>query len=306
MKKAHLLSILLALCFIAGLLSGCGANSSALDDGDYAIAETWVAESSQEITGSTELAQVSAQNRKLVRRVRIEAETQDFDELMATLDEKITSIGGYVESRETDVGSSYYYPGSRYNRSCHMVIRIPADALNDFVTHVDKNANVTYTSETTEDITLQYVDTAARVEALKTEQARLLELLENAQNLTEILEIEERLSDVSYELESYASQMRTYDNLVDYATVNLNISEVQELTPAEEPSVWDRIRSGFSDSIHDISEGAVNLFVWFIAKLPKLIIWGAIIAAGAFLAHKIHRKKKGRNGDPQEPPANIS
>ena len=141
------------------------------------------------------------------------------------------------------------------------------------------------------------------MEALKTEQARLLELLESAQNLTEILEIEERLSDVSYELESYASQMRTYDNLVDYATVNLNISEVQELTPAEEPSVWDRIRSGFSDSIHDISEGAVDLFVWFIAKLPKLVIWGAIIAAGAFLVHKIHSKKKSRKANSQQPPA---
>jgi len=302
MKKNRLLSLFLVLSLIAVLLTGCGGSSPNEMAGDSAAGEQWTepgASVDSELGSSSQLSTNAVQNRKLIRRVSIDAETKTYDELLDNLDKKITSLEGYVESREADTGSSYYYSGSRYNRYTHMVIRIPADCLNEFITHVSTSANVTYTSETTEDITLQYVDTAARVEALKTEQARLLELLEEAQNLTEILEIEARLSDVSYELESYASQMRTYDNLVDYATVNLSISEVQELTPAEEPTVWARISNGFEDSLGDIADGATDLFVWFIVNLPKLVIWTAVLTGIYFFLRGKIKKKKSKN----EPPA---
>lgn len=300
MKKNRILTILLALCLMASLLAGCGGSSAS--QSDNAIAETWAGTEAMEsgLTSSTDLNDTVAQGRKLIRRVSIDAETKAFDDLMTGLTEKITELGGYIESREADSGSSYYY-SSRYNRHCSMVIRIPADLLDEFIAHVNENANVTYTSETTEDITLEYVDTEARVEALETERERLLDLLEGAETLTDILEIEERLSEVSYQLESYASRMRTYDNLVDYATVNLSISEVQELTPTEEPTVWERISEGFSDSLSDIAEGAVDLFVWFIAKLPKLIIWAAVISGVVIMANSI--KKKHKNKKDPSPPA---
>ena len=63
-----------------------------------------------------------------------------------------------------------------------------------------------------DDVTLRYVDVDSHKKALETEQERLLALLEKAENVEDIITIENRLSDVRYELENYESQIRLLDN----------------------------------------------------------------------------------------------
>lgn len=176
-----------------------------------------------------------------------------------------------------------------------MVIRIPASALSGFVEHVNASANVTSSSESAKDVTLDYVDTEAKITALETEQARLLELLAKAENLNAILTIEERLSDVTYELERYASRLRELSNLVDYATVYLTIHEVEVLTPVEEPTVWQRISTGFNETLTDLSGKLTDLFVWVIVESPNILIFGGLIGLTVFAFRKArgyHTPKK--------------
>ena len=68
-------------------------------------------------------------------------------------------------------------------------------------------------------MTLQYVDLESHKKALTTEQDRLIELMEQAETVEDIITIEGRLSEVRYQLESMESQLRTYDNKIDYSTV---------------------------------------------------------------------------------------
>lgn len=300
MKKSRILAIVLCLSL---LLTACGAaapmeNGSAADryDGE----REWV-ESPGETVAANELTSDSASlsplaqpDRKLIKTVWINAETENYDDLIPALDEKITALGGYVESRET---GSY----SRSRRWSRMVVRIPAEDLTSFMAHVSDSANVLSTSEQTQDVTLQYADTEAKITALKTEQARLLELLAEAGNLSEILEIEARLSDVTYELERYESQKRSYDNRIVYATVTLEIHEVQVLTPVEEPTVWARIRDGFMESLEGVSDGLVNIFVFLIADSPYIVVFGAVLALIIFLTRKWRKKaKKQKNAPPPQ------
>lgn len=301
MKRTHFWSLLLCFAVIAGLLAGCGGSSASEEAYDYAVAETEAATSEKGVTSSSGLSEISDPSAKLIRTVYLDAQTQEYDTLMTALDEKIAELGGYVESRDAYNGSEYHGYSNRY---CNLIIRIPAEKLDQFVTHVNENFNVTNTSETVENVTLQYADTASRVEALETEQTRLLELLEAAQSLEDILKIEERLSDVRYELTSYASRLRVMDNQVTYATVHLNIDEVEKLTPVEEPTVWERISEGFSETIADIADGAVDFFVWFAINSPRIAIWAVVIAIIVVITRKVscHRKAKKalKNNPPKE------
>ncbi len=264
-------SLLLALCLILGLLSGCGASSTPADAGHVTYAENEKSEaydvSPGELTdGSTALSAGDAaltENRKLIKTVYLDAESTAYDTLIEGLVEKVAQLGGYVESRES-------YNSSRNH--CNMTIRIPAENLSSFVTHVQENANLTHSSETTEDVTLQYTDTEARILALETEQARLLELLAQAQNLSEILEIEARLSDVTYELEYYASQMRVLENQIDYATIHLSLYEVKVLTPVEPQSVWQRIAAGFPETLKELWTNITDAFVWVVVQSPNILV----------------------------------
>ena len=65
-----------------------------------------------------------------------------------------------------------------------------------------KIGTVTYTNKSSEDITLDYVDVESRIEALEVEQERLLALLESAQDLESVIQLESRLSEVRYQLET--------------------------------------------------------------------------------------------------------
>ena len=69
--------------------------------------------------------------------------------------------------------------------------------------------------------------------SLNAYKSLILELLEKAGTVEDIITIEGRLSEVRYQLEAYASQLRTFDNQVDYSTVHINISEVERETKVE-------------------------------------------------------------------------
>ena len=214
-------------------------------------------------------------DRKLIRTVNMSVETREFEAVMGTLEQRITELGGYIESMETYNGSSY--SSYRSNRSASMTARIPADKLNGFLGEVSEISNVTRRSENVQDVTLDYVDMASHKKTLQAEHDRLLELIEQAESIEDIITIEKRLSNVRYQMESMESQLRTYDNKVDYGTVHLDVSEVQELTPVQEETLWERISSGFMEDLRGIGNGGLEILVWLLVHIPTLALWTALI-----------------------------
>lgn len=294
MKK--LLAITLSLLLLIGLMTGCGAKgngaSGSLADG---ITSDSRGEISQEVgmskpgTGATDTAALP-QNQKLVRKIWLDAETEDLDALLSHIDEKIAALSGYVEEREIYNGSNY--TSSHRYRHASLTIRIPAEQLDAFVSEVEEASNITSTNETAENITLSYVATQSRITALETEQTRLLELLEQAETMEDLLKIESRLTDVRTELEEVTSQLRLYDNMVDYGTLYLNISEVREYTVTEEPeTLWGRIGNGFMQSLKDLGEFFTELFVFVVVGLPYFVII-AVLVVGVWLLIKFRKKNK--------------
>ena len=284
MKKQ--LTLLVSLLLVATLLFGCGAESAGYKD---SAMEEMGATVSDQLSGGNTVATPQADGQKLVRKLRLSAETEDLDALLTAVDAKISELEGYVEERDVYNGSRY--SGARY-RSATMIIRIPAKSVDQFVNHMTDNANIVSSSENVENITLSYVDTQSRVAALETEQARLLELLAKAETMEDLLTIEKRLTDVRTELESVASQLRLYENMVDYATVNLDIDEVREYTVTEEPvTVWDRIVTGFVASLENIGDFFVELFIFVIVASPYLLLIAGIVVGIIFLCRRSRKKR---------------
>lgn len=291
--KQKALSLLLVLVMVLTLCTGCGGSAMA---NDYAVKQEAAMEPEAPAAGDVMYgsnaatgSQVEVTDQKLIKRVSIDAETEDLEALLPLLADKIAELGGYVESQELYNGSMQ---SSYRRRSVNMTIRIPAQRLGEFTGQVEGMANVVTYSETTDDVTLRYVDTASRVKALEVEQERLMELLAKAETMADLLEIESRLTDVRYELESYASQLRALDNKVSYATVYLNLSQVRVYTEVEPQTVWQRIRSGFGENLRDIGEDLQDFLVWVTVYSPQLIFWAVVIAGAAVLLRRRFRRRK--------------
>lgn len=299
------LCLILAVLMLA--LTGCGAATDSVENmKQVSPMEEPGAAMDQEAGGgmlygtTEESASTAVTDQKLIKRVNIDAETEDLEALLPQVTNKVGELGGYIENQELYNGSAY---SSSRRRNVNMTIRIPADRLGEFTAQIEGTSNVVNYSESAEDVTLQYVDTESRVKALEVEQERLLELLSKAETMTDLLEIESRLTEVRYELESYASQLRALENKVSYATVYLYITQVKTYTEVEPQTVWQRIGSGFSDNLTDIGEDLTDFFVWVVTFSPQLIFWAVVIAGAVTL---ICRKAKNRRAKkmPGNPPEN--
>ena len=132
------------------------------------------------------------------------------------------------------------------------------------------------------------------MKALQTEEARLLELMEQAETMSDLLEIEGRLTEVRYQLENYTSTLRLYDNQVDYATLDLTLREVEKFTPPEKQGFWQKVTSGLADSIVDLGQGIVDFVAWVLIELPYLVLVGLLGWLTVFLTRRSIKKRRAK------------
>ncbi|MBE5852705.1 MAG: DUF4349 domain-containing protein [Lachnospiraceae bacterium] len=226
-------------------------------------------------------------DRKLITTMDVSAETEDMDILLYNIETWVSELGGYMEQTQIWNGSAYDVYSSR---SAYMTIRVPAEHLSAFVNRMAEQSNIVNQSKSVEDVTLSYVDLESRKKALLVEQERLLELLEMAESMEDILAIEDKLGEVRYELESMESQLRTYDNKINYSTIHLDITEVERLTPVQEETTWDKISNGLGESFYNVCNGIKNFFVGLIISIPYLVLIAVIIVIVIWVVTRIQKK----------------
>lgn len=244
-------------------------------------------------SGSTEI-QNPLEGRKVIKTVNIVSETKSFEETLSAIEREIAALGGYVQSSNI-YGKTYDHYS---DRRASYTLRIPAESLDSFIFKVGGFVNVTNKTEKVDDITNTYTDIESRLNALKVEEARLLELLSKGNSLSDLLTIEQRLSEVRYEIESYTARIRNYDTLIAFSTVNLEIHEVVDYTPEpiKNPTFGERIGKAFSESWKEFADGCKNFAVWFVYSLPSMITFVVIVAISILvISISVKRRKKKRS-----------
>lgn len=231
--------------------------------------------------------------RKLIRNVSMNLETQEFDALTKSISDAVTFFGGYMEQADVS-GNSLYWSGERSSRYSNITARIPENKLDAFLTEVSSQGNVTYKNESVQDVTLQYTDITSRKKTLQMEQERLWELLEKAESVDAVIALEARLSEVRYQLESIESQLRTLDNQIVYSTVYLSIQEVQVLTSTDPDTIPVRIQKGLSRSFNTLKISSVDFLVWFISSLPILAVFAVLVFIAVIILKKPLKRRKTR------------
>mgnify|MGYP005863273525 FL=1 len=251
------------------------------------------AESGSGLSPSPDIGSPGEAGRKLIRDVSMNVEARDFDGVLSQITDQVGELGGYVESSDVSGVSVDSYGGSQ-QRHADIRARIPADRLDRFVETVESAGNVTSKQEQVTDVTLQYSDVQSRKKSMEIEQERLWALLEKAESLDAVVALEARLSEIRYELESYTSQLRLYDNQVDYSTVSINMREVKDLTPTAPDSIGTRIQKGFNRSLNNLGEAGTDLIVWIASNSPILLVLAVIIAAVVLFVRGLSRRMQGR------------
>lgn len=232
-----------------------------------------------------------SETRKLIKTVHLDIQTKNFDNLTNNIEGLVDDNSGYIESANID-GQGYWGNTHRY---ASYTIRVPKDKINNIVNSLGDLGVISSKSENIEDVTLSYYDQDSQKKALEVEQERLMEILESAETMDQIIALESRLSDVRYQINSLGTNLKLLDNKVDYSTIYLNVQEVDvEVAPKnEEKTVFEEIAENWEQNIIDIKFFFEDLIISMTSNIGT-IIFEIIVVIAIIMIVKTKKKNKKR------------
>ena len=224
---------------------------------------------------------------KLIKEANITGETRSFDKMISDLEQALKEAGGYYEKFAV-----YDKGGYSKARVLEMCARVPAEKLDAYLGRAGEAFSVYSKTESVTDVSGEYYDTKARMETMIAKRDALQNMMASAANISELLEVQERLYDAIADIEAMQARLNLLDSLVSYSTVKVKVNEVVEYTQKGEQSFGARVKQSFEDGWKDFRDGWADFAVWFVGALPGLIVFAAFVTAAALIIR--HAVKKSR------------
>lgn len=232
---------------------------------------------------------------KIIYSADVTVETTDFESSLAKLDELVKGYGAWVESSSVS-GADYYHISRErnYNRSANYTLRVPSQSFNTLMTSLSELGNIPYTHTYTENVTAQYYDAQARLNAYTAQESRLLEMMEKAETVSDVIAIEEKLTELRYRIESIQTSLNNWDRRVDYSYIYLDVQEVSEYTPEAKESFASKLSRAFTGGFEDALVAIQNFALWLVGSIPAIIAIGIAVVVARPFVKKARAKRKAK------------
>ena len=264
------------------LMVGCGTSAAemsavsenavapaadAFDSGGFAFQEAAVEAPAAE-PGSTQLP--SSQPRLIIRTADMSIIVTDTDEAMDRLAKMATDNGGWVVN-----SSVYQYSDTA--KTGNITLRVPAEGFDSALEAISTmSVEVTNLSTSGQDVTEEFVDLSARLENLEATAVRVRSFLEDADTVEEALAVNQELSRLEGEIESFKGRIQYLSQSAAFSTISINITPDELSQPIE---VGGRRPSGIIrdalEALVDALQGLATFAIWLVIYfLPIALIIG--------------------------------
>jgi len=208
----------------------------------------------------------------------------NYDGASAAIEKFAAAHGGYVEKLDAKAQT-------RNARELSAALRIPTKQLDAFLADVRKLGHVEEETRSNEEVSDQYVDLQARLKSARATEQRLIELLgTRTGKLQDVLEAERELARIRGEIEGMQGQSAILVHRVNYATVQVDLSEEYRQVLGSGPiSTGTRLRNAAVEGFANLEEGAVALAVFLFAVGPSFLFWLAILLVPGWFLWKRFR-----------------
>lgn len=235
---------------------------------------------------------------KLIENLYYKIETLQFEDSVEKVQNLYEELGGYVQE------SSVEGISGQHLRYAHYVLRIPQEKVSQFQGRTSELGNVLRVDTNVQNVTDTYYDIEARLKSLRTQEERLLALLEESGSLEDIIQLEQALSDVTYEIEKLTGTLRNYDSLIEYTTVTIDLQEVTKETEVSQAPVTlgERMSAQFHSTMTGLGALGEAALIFLVGSLPVLFLLAILCLVVFLIVRRITRShKKKREPRPEEP-----
>ena len=230
---------------------------------------------------------------KLIYSGSLRLQTLEYEKTMQSIHDKIESAGGFVQYEdESDGNDSWYYDSASVSRRYAQIeARIPSKEFQGFMESLQEDGKIMNRHVNVDNITQSYAETEASVKAYEIEQERLLDMMDKAETIEDMIAVEARLSEVEAELGRYKTSLSSMDRDVEYSAVSISVDEVREYT--EEPD-----DSTFLSRLKETVKSSWSGFLWFMEELLYVVIrlvpFLAVIAVIILIVRAVRKKTSPR------------
>jgi len=270
-----------------------GADEAVFEDADYAPApeERAAMEATDTDYKTYTNGEVAGERhvRHVIRNGSIELTVLDTRE-------KIRDIHNIAEEAGGVISNSNIYEMREGQYGANLTLRIPENNFSRVMNELETLGKARNIQTGSDDVTMQYVDLESRLNNQKAQEERLIEILEMAETVEDVLEIERELYRVRGEIESMTAQLNHLDDLVSLATIHVNLREeaipTGELTTGPFEGLWSRIVQTFTGSINFILNATSIVIIALTALLPVLFILAVITFLTVIVVRKLSKRKR--------------
>ena len=229
---------------------------------------------------------VEAQNqkshkKKIIKDGRINLKVTELEKSKSQVDNLVKENNGYYANESLN--------NTDYESTYNLTIRVPATNFERLISKIESgDGEITYKQIDARDVTEQFIDLETRLANKRKYLKRYSDLLNNANSIDEILEIEEKIRGLEEEIESTTGRLKYLSDLVNYSTLNLTITKQNafKYSPVNKGKFTERLKQS-------LSKGWVS-FISFLLFMIKLWPFWIIIYLISSLWRKFRRKKKNK------------
>ncbi len=229
--------------------------------------------------------------RHVIQRGSIELTVSDTRDKLEEIQEIVRKADGLI-------ASLYVYEIREGQYGARVTLRVPDAKFNPVLEQLEALGKANNIQTELEDITMQYVDLESRLKNQQAQEERLTEILEMADTVEDVLEVEKELNRVRGEVESMTARLNQLKDQVTFATINVSLREetIPTGTVTTNPfqNLGTRIAEAFIGSINFLLTVFSGLIVIFTALLPAFIVL-LLLAAIIWLIVRRYTRKKARS-----------
>lgn len=220
----------------------------------------------------------------------VSLDSSDYDGDLAHIQQLLEGRGGWIEYQSSRGEALSANPEA--GRYAYIRLRVPTAEMEAFIGSVRDIGKVTGVETTAEDVSSSYYDTQSRLEMYTAQRDRLLELYASAEDMSDIIEIEARLSELQYTIESLTGRIKTWDQRAESAVVTISVTEVApEGTHARQP-LSQRLADTARNSWLSVRAFGADVLVFLVMAAPYLLILAVLVGAALGILYIGKRKKK--------------
>ncbi len=229
-------------------------------------------------------------NRKIIRNADITIEVEKVPQAVAQLRNLVATTGGFVSSEQATYGS---------RDQVSLTFRVPVTQFDIALTRLTKIGKVVSTNVSSQEVTAQFSDIEARLKSKKISAARLRELLAKAAKVTDLLEVENELSNREAEIESMQGQLNVLGDQTSLSTIIVQVIGKGESTVVSVPQKQDpsftRAMKGSLKAIGRMGKGLAAAAGAVLPFLPLVLLLAVLV----LVARSRRRRHLAMSASPQ-------